>query len=569
MSPVEVDAGCFVLASVVDITARREPERTPLPAVTGQREFERLIADMSVQFINLPPDGVDAAMREALRRIGEALDLDRCTFFRIQQDGTLVDPVSWKRDAEKAIPDPIPAAQRFPWALQTLLSGELVSFASVDEVPNPVDRAGYRALGIRSAVTVPLVGGRPYSSARWASTRFNKERAWHADEARTCCGCSPPRSATCWPAARAMRPCASRMREVVRLRDQLARRERLPARRGSRSLGHQQHHRREPGAIPRVLEQVEQVAATAPTVLLLGETGTGKELFALRIHGLGSRRDRPMVRLNCAALPATLVESELFAREKRAFTPPSPEAGRFEQADDSTLFLDEIGDLPPEVQAKLLRILQDGPSSGWGAPPDSRRRPHHRRHPSRPGAAGRRGAVPRRSRTTASTSSPFGCRPCANGPRTSRSWSGVLSISSRGPSASRSNASRPTMGALQRYSWPGNIRELRNLVERAMIVASSPRLTVPVPAGVAAAAAAPAQRRAGRHRARSHPADARDRRMARPWHRRRGRTARAQAQHARNAHGQARRQAAGTMTSGRCRRNSAIAISINGSSVRK
>ena len=109
-----------------------------------------------------------------------------------------------------------------------------------------------------------------------------------------------------------------------------------------------------------VIEQVERVAATEATVLLLGETGTGKELIARAVHQRSARRNRPLVKVNCAALPVTLVESELFGHERGAFTGADKErAGRFELADGGTLFLDEVGDIPLDVQTKLLRVLQE------------------------------------------------------------------------------------------------------------------------------------------------------------------------------------------------------------------
>ena len=114
-------------------------------------------------------------------------------------------------------------------------------------------------------------------------------------------------------------------------------------------------------ALKKVLRKVEQVAATEATVLILGETGTGKELIARAVHGLSARQGRPLVKVNCAALPDNLIESELFGHEKGAFTGAhARRVGRFELADGGTIFLDEIGDLPLGLQAKLLRVLQEG-----------------------------------------------------------------------------------------------------------------------------------------------------------------------------------------------------------------
>ena len=111
----------------------------------------------------------------------------------------------------------------------------------------------------------------------------------------------------------------------------------------------------------KVLNQIEQVAQTDSTVLLIGETGTGKELFARAIHNISNRKNKPLVKVNCAALPANLIESELFGHEKGAFTGAlTKKIGRFELADNGTIFLDEIGDLPLELQSKLLRVLQEG-----------------------------------------------------------------------------------------------------------------------------------------------------------------------------------------------------------------
>lgn len=121
-------------------------------------------------------------------------------------------------------------------------------------------------------------------------------------------------------------------------------------------------------AMNNVLKQVEMVAHSDSTVLILGETGTGKELIARAIHNLSGRNGRRMVKMNCAAMPAGLLESDLFGHERGAFTGASAQRiGRFELADKSSLFLDEVGDMPLELQPKLLRVLQSRSSNVWGA----------------------------------------------------------------------------------------------------------------------------------------------------------------------------------------------------------
>ena len=128
------------------------------------------------------------------------------------------------------------------------------------------------------------------------------------------------------------------------------------------------------------------MAPTDATVLITGETGTGKELLARAIHEMSGRSSKTMVTVNCAALPPALIESELFGREKGAYTGAmTRQTGRFEMADGSSLFLDEIGDLPLEVQVKLLRVLQDGQFERLGSNPHPHGgRPGDRRHESRP-----------------------------------------------------------------------------------------------------------------------------------------------------------------------------------------
>jgi transcriptional regulator with GAF, ATPase, and Fis domain len=236
-------------------------------------------------------------------------------------------------------------------------------------------------------------------------------------------------------------------------------------------------------AVRDALLQVEQVAATNSTVLLLGETGTGKEFLATRLHDLSARRGRPMVRVNCAAIPATLIESELFGREKGAFTGAlARQLGRFESADRSTIFLDEIGDLPAEVQVKLLRVLEERQIERLGSPTAIRVDVRiiaatHRNLEQRIGEGAFREDLFYRLNVFPILVPPLRDRPEDIPLLVWHLVRGFANVFGKRIDA----IPRENMAALQQYSWPGNIRELRNVVERAMIVATENVLTIPLP----------------------------------------------------------------------------------------
>jgi formate hydrogenlyase transcriptional activator len=242
-------------------------------------------------------------------------------------------------------------------------------------------------------------------------------------------------------------------------------------------------------AIRHALAQVECVAATDSTVLLLGETGTGKELFAARIHALSARWARPMVCVNCGAIPQTLIESELFGREKGAYTDAfDRQIGRFELADRSTIFLDEIGDLPLDVQVKLLRVLEERQIERLGSvkPIQVNTRiiaATHRHLEQRITDGAFRADLFYRLNV-------FPIQVPALRERVEDLpllvWRFVEEFAAT--FGKRIEEIPPeNMAALQRYAWPGNIRQLRNAVERAMILAVGPRLTIAVPTALGAA----------------------------------------------------------------------------------
>ena len=236
-------------------------------------------------------------------------------------------------------------------------------------------------------------------------------------------------------------------------------------------------------AVARVLDDVDRVAATDSTVLLLGETGTGKELFATQIHERSTRHSRSMVRVHCSAIPSTLMESELFGRERGAFTDAhARQIGRFELADHSSIFLDEIGELTPEIQVKLLRVLEERQFERLGSPKPLHLNTRviaatHRNLEARIADGGFREDLFYRLNVF-----PIHVPPLRD--RTEDIpllvWRFVAEFSQTFTKRIDS-VSRENLAELQRYTWPGNIRELRNAVERAMIVATGPRLTIAVP----------------------------------------------------------------------------------------
>jgi len=236
-------------------------------------------------------------------------------------------------------------------------------------------------------------------------------------------------------------------------------------------------------AIKSALNKIEQVASTDATVFLTGETGTGKELFANRVHNLSNRKDRAMIKVNCAALPQHLIESELFGHEKGAFTGAvSKSIGRFEVADDSTLFLDEVAELPLELQSKLLRVLQEGEFQRLGSS----------------------NTVKVNVRVIAASNNELleavkmgkfredlfyrlNVFPVEIPSLRERKedipdllWFFISEFEEK-MDKSIKNISRKDMENLINYPWPGNVRQLMNVIERSMIISSGPDLKIELP----------------------------------------------------------------------------------------
>jgi transcriptional regulator with GAF, ATPase, and Fis domain len=236
-------------------------------------------------------------------------------------------------------------------------------------------------------------------------------------------------------------------------------------------------------ALLSTLKLAEQVAPTDSTVLICGETGTGKELVAGAIYKLSPRRNKPMVKVNCASLPSALVESELFGREKGAYTGAlTRQAGRFELADDGTIFLDEIAEMSLELQAKLLRVLQEGQFERLGSTKTIQVN-------VRVIAATNRNLTEevKKGRFREDLYYRLNVFQIVIPPLRERLedipllvWAFVDEFGEK-MGKKINKISKQDMTALQRYPWPGNVRELRNVVEHAVIVSPGDRLQVRLP----------------------------------------------------------------------------------------
>ena len=460
-------AGRFLgyIGSCIDITDQELSKQ----ALAEQLKFETMLAEISARFISLPADQLDGRIGEAQKRICETLGLDRSGLAQISaENNKLVITHSWAADGFE--PLPILTQDDFPWMTRTLLSGQRVSFARVDDLPEEAakDKETFHLLGPESNATFPLsAGGKNIGVLGFGSLRA--EREWSAPLLDRL-GMAAQIFANALSRARAERELNEAYNEIEELKQRLEK-ENVYLQEEVK-LEHNHHEViGDSEGIRRVLREVEQVAPTDSTVLVLGETGTGKELIARTIHEYSRRKGRIMVKVNCAALPATLIESELFGREKGAFTGAlTREMGRFELASGSTILLDEVGELPIELQSKLLRVLQEGEFERLGSSKtikvDTRVIAATSRNLTQAVREGKfREDLFYRLNVFPITIPPLRERQEDIPPLV---WHFLGHLCQR-MGRSIESIHGATMDAFKSYSWPGNVRELRNVIERFLI----------------------------------------------------------------------------------------------------
>jgi formate hydrogenlyase transcriptional activator len=459
----------------------------PRPGPPSTIAFERLVAGVAARFVNIRSEDLDAAIVESQRQIVEALDLDRSTLFQAMPDGTVRFTHAWTRP-EHAVPLPTVSADTdFPWLLARVRAGEPAIIDDIDEdhAESALDRANLKTYGTKSTVILPLrVGQQFVGTLSFASIRAVRPASSdQLDRMRLVAHVF----AQALQHRRQQDALEASLAEVSRLRDLLAR-DNAILRREVRTLSAAGLVAAESPSIRRVMEMVEQVAPTRATVLLLGETGSGKDVFAREIHQRSTRHHKPMVTVNCGSIPAALIESELFGRERGAYTGAvSRQIGRFELAHGSTIFLDEIGDLPLDAQVKLLRVVEDCVVERLGGSEphtvDVRIIAATNRPLEQAVATGTfREDLYYRLNVFPITVPPLRDRV---GDIPTLVWTFVEEFA-KSFGKPITSVSRASLDALAQHGWPGNVRELRNAVEHAMILATGPHLVIPAP-GVRAA----------------------------------------------------------------------------------
>jgi transcriptional regulator with GAF, ATPase, and Fis domain len=444
----------------------------------AQVDFQRLVADMSARFSAIDPLAVDDAIVDTLDRTADALELDWAVLWSKRAgDATPLTTHHWVRPSWSGAPEP-DTMESIARGLAVLPGSDGCCFKSVDDLPERA-RDFFRNSGLRSGVTVSLPStGEEGLLTALACGSSRKEQKWPpavVERVRLIAGVLGQ--------ALAGKACHAELQkalhEVGRLRDRLGS-ERVDPRSEMKVLRKPSPIVSESAAMRRVFAQLQQVAPTPATVLLLGETGSGKEVMAQAIHDLSPRRQKPMIRVNCAAIPTALIESELFGRERGAYTGAlSRQIGRFEAAHQSTLFLDEIGDLSVEVQIKLLRVLQERVIERLGSTQPIKVDVRIIAATNQRLEEAIRAKTFREDLFYRLNVFPVNVPPLRE--RTedipALAWTFVDEFS-RSFGKPIDSIPKECLRQLQRYEWPGNVRELRNIVERAVIVAKERQLVI-------------------------------------------------------------------------------------------
>ncbi len=458
--------------------------------------FEQHLSEISASYINLSAKRLEKVLTNDFSRLNRLLGVDVCILYLVDENDEsffVAKPLIWFLDetqpANRALiewlkDNPTLDSKNYRYIFDQWHQGKPIVWSTPEDIPEEgqISKQLHIALGVKSSVIVPIMfAGSIKGTMNIATTR--QYRTWSEDII--------PRLRLF---GEVFINAIMRKQSEIKLKNAFSEIKRL------KKLAESDYTylRKEidlefksaiydvvgkSGALSSILTKAKQVATTPSTVLILGETGTGKGIIARAIHNLSTCKDRPLVQINCAALAPSLIESELFGHEKGAFTGAAARRlGRFEEANGTTLFLDEIGDLPLALQSKLLRVIEDGEFQRVGG----------------------NKTVKTDARLIAATSKDLE-NEMAEGKFRQDLWYRlnvfpilvpplrerledipllVAHFSKQfGNREGKEFKALPlkTMRALQAYSWPGNIRELKNVIERSVITSSGQNLNVEIP----------------------------------------------------------------------------------------
>lgn len=461
---------------------REEELKLAQEKIKKQLQFEELISRLSAEFINLPYQEIDYKIKMGQKLACETLDFDRSLFHEFSKDRQFLSVTHFfVKPGIKHPPETITSKAQ-PWLTKTILNCEIAKTERIDDLPDQAEREKKFLLkqDVKSAIAIPLIVGKEPIGALTFST-VSRNRSWPDEEVKQL-------KLICEVFANALdrkhkeQRLMTAFEEIEKLKDRIQQENIYLREEIKLEHRHGEIVGKSP-AINDVLTQAEQVSQTSSTVLIQGETGTGKELIARRIHNQSSRRDSAMVTVNCSALPSGLMESELFGREKGAYTGAmTKQLGRFEIADGSTIFLDEVSEIHLDLQAKLLRVLQDGEFQRLGS--------HDTIKVDVRVIAASNRDLPKAILDGSFREDLFyrlNVFPITVSPLRERQEDIPLLIWTFVRYFEKTMGKRITgiqqagMEEMQRYPWPGNVRELRNIVEQAMIVSRGTTLKLRTP----------------------------------------------------------------------------------------
>lgn len=460
--------GLVLQASMIDITERKRAEE----AQKEKLRFQKLISTISNKFIGLTGSEFEQRIQDALSEIGEYFNSDTVRLYRLSLQGDVVKIRNQWREEHLAPPAEMAEihTMKYPNLAAHYSKGEATVFNKFDDSPQwPEIRKILKFFGTKAGIGVPLEIDDSGVDV-FAMDKVKSEHVWPEDivEQSKSIG-------------KVILSAMRRREAEVQLQDSYDEIKRLKERLEVENIylrdqiSVQSTHEDIIGksdAMKYVLYKIKQVAPSDATVLILGETGTGKELVAEAIKNESSRSKRPFVKVNCAALPANLIESELFGREKGAFTgSQARQIGRFELADKGTIFLDEVGELPFELQSKLLRVIQFGEFERLGSP-------HTIKVDVRIIASTNRDMINevKNGKFREDLYYRLNVFPITVPPLRDRKEDIPMIVNfflkKFGKKIGKQIERVPfnVINALQGYHWPGNVRELENIIERSMIV---------------------------------------------------------------------------------------------------